>query len=298
MIDLPRRADETPQDHTPFLHELTYFLRAQGLDSVIKGISKFDFSNTKHLAFVHSIPGEHYGDTMQTTGYLGLNKAVRELGLQTDSSSLNIDYASASLGALDDGFLQKFLQAASGGSMEATKSSENLEEQFRIYFPTHQTVAKSIGGTNGGGTISLQPKFYNASKFPKALMRDHQSTRKGMLSHSKLIFARGRSAKKSEESRQPIAWAYVGSANLSGSAWGTAVQGRGKEPKLVCRNWECGVVISVLGPSRHPDLDQLEAQDAKGGISEMGVFDGVVDVPFQVPAEGYGGARTPWFFRG
>ena len=59
LIDLPRRADGAvgdKDDLTAFGKELVYFLEAQQLDSkVIDGVLKFDFSQTHHLAFVHSM---------------------------------------------------------------------------------------------------------------------------------------------------------------------------------------------------------------------------------------------------
>ena len=45
-------------------------------------------------------------------------------------------------------------------------------------------------------------------------MRDCQSLRPGLLMHSKMMFVRGNSDKQDRK----IAWAYVGSANLSESA--------------------------------------------------------------------------------
>jgi len=59
-----------------------------------------------------------------------------------------------------------------------------------------------------------------------------------------------------------------------------------KDPKLNCRNWECGVVIPIPGPSTASQM-----ADAEG----IGVFKGHVPVPMQVPGEHYG-AKMPWFF--
>jgi len=59
MVDVPRRADESVRDQkdlTPFGQELVYFLEKQELGrKVIEGVLKFDFSQTGHLAFVHSM---------------------------------------------------------------------------------------------------------------------------------------------------------------------------------------------------------------------------------------------------
>jgi len=96
----------------------------------------------------------------------------------------------------------------------------------------------------------------------------------------KILFARGTKDSKA------IAWAYVGSANLSESAWGKVVKDRTrKEPKINCRNWECGVVFPV-------DL----SADSSSEMPTLDVFAGRVDVPFRYPAEEYG-KRKPWFFK-
>jgi hypothetical protein len=59
LIDLPRRPDNAVgrvEDLPPFGQELVHFLEAQQLDPlIIKGVLKFDFTRTAHLAFVHSM---------------------------------------------------------------------------------------------------------------------------------------------------------------------------------------------------------------------------------------------------
>jgi hypothetical protein len=59
LIDLPRRSDNTVTkngDLTAFGRELVYFLEKQEVGSqVVEGLLKFDFTETRHLAFVHSM---------------------------------------------------------------------------------------------------------------------------------------------------------------------------------------------------------------------------------------------------
>jgi hypothetical protein len=58
LIDLPRRPDGLPVEkaETAFGKELVNFLRAQDAPSnVVNGVLKFEFSETEHLAFVHSM---------------------------------------------------------------------------------------------------------------------------------------------------------------------------------------------------------------------------------------------------
>jgi hypothetical protein len=69
--------------------------------NLAKTITKFDFSRTSNIAFIHSmqvphqIPvshvadrnsgGSHFGSQLKSTGYCGLGTAVRNLGLSTNS---------------------------------------------------------------------------------------------------------------------------------------------------------------------------------------------------------------------
>lgn len=134
--------------------------------------------------------------------------------------------------------------------------SQHLKDHVRIYFPTEQTVAKSRGGrgvssripagapppntptgrpATGGrlsanvlwpawqaaGTICMQAKWWRSPTFPTGLVRDCVNIREGLLMHSKMIFVHPTAAASgttNQAARGP-AWAYVGSANLSESAW-------------------------------------------------------------------------------
>jgi len=93
---------------------------------------------------------------MQRTGYLGLSRAVERLGFQT-SSPLQVDFASASIGSLNEEFLKNIYAAAQGHAPHDERKiarigesgqAPDLSDSFRIYFPTHETVSNSIGGTD------------------------------------------------------------------------------------------------------------------------------------------------------
>ncbi|KAE8849549.1 hypothetical protein PTNB73_10490 [Pyrenophora teres f. teres] len=277
LIDLPRRSDDgvgKVEDLPPFGRDLVFFLKAQEVGSkVTDGVLKFDFADTKHLAFVHSIGGSHKEESERPTGLPGLANAVRELQYD-DVEHLELDYAASSLGAINDTFLSRIYLAARGKSF--TKDNAvvpDVRDHIRIYFPTNDTVEKSTGGPDCANIISLSRKYYNASTFPKECLRDYVSTRRGMLSHNKLLFARGR-----RTNGKPFAWVYVGSANISESAWGgQKVLKSGKVGALSVRNWECGVMVPV------PD-DKLEQVDLKAdAVPPMSVFEGTVEVPFHFP---------------
>lgn len=144
-------------------------------------------------------------------------------------------------------------------------------------------------------------------------MRDCKSERKGLLMHNKarpstrsrqkrsslanapwgfqILFARPRQTCSSIVVDSPPAWAYVGSANLSESAWGKLVKERStKAPKLTCRNWECGVIVPVRKASTQPE------NTVPGTGCGMSVFGGQVPVPMLYPGEVYG-THKPWYFQ-
>ncbi|KAF1345684.1 tyrosyl-DNA phosphodiesterase I, partial [Delphinella strobiligena] len=200
LVDLPRLPEDqaTQQELTPFGEELVYFLEKQGLDDTVRqSLYKFDFSATVHLAFVHSTGGANYSEEMQRTGYMGLNRAVRNLGLTSDTD-LQIDFTASSIGSLNDDQL-RYIHTAARGETDTnpapkTKKAQpastmpSVRDHFRIYFPTLETVAASTGGVNNGGTICMQRKWWEGvNAFPRDCFRDYQSIRKGLLSHNKIL---------------------------------------------------------------------------------------------------------------
>lgn len=61
-----------------------------------------------------------------------------------------------------------------------------------------------------------------------------------------------------------------------------------KQPRLNCRNWECGVVVPM------PVLKAGEDEQGSSRTTSMDVFTGHVPIPMQVPGTFYG-SKTPWF---
>lgn len=232
IVDLPRLPDrQNTVPGTAFGRELIYFLNAMSLESsIVTSISNFDFSATKHLAFVHTIRGAHTGESWRGTGYCGLGRAVKELGLATDSA-LNIDFVTSSVGSLNIDFLSMLYLAAQGddgmteygwrnpgmgrGKSKASKLElaeaeaaqeeirNEIHDSFHIYFPTRDTVKASTAGF--AGTICFQSKWYNSTTFPRDALRDCKSTRTGLLMHNKVrkIICLPFLAHDASETRQP-----------------------------------------------------------------------------------------------
>ena len=274
---------------------MLHFLEAKGLDqSIVNSLRSFDFTATEGFAFIHTIGGSHIDEAWRRTGHCGLGTAVQKLGLAT-KEKMSIDFVTSSVGSLSIDFVSSIYRACGGddGTTDCSRKTSGLtngskkgsnrgqesvvasfDQDFRIYFPTHETVTTSSAG--GAGTICIQLSYYNHPKFPRQLMRDCKSTRPGMLMHNKILFVRPKSGK---------AWAYVGSANCSESAWGNRlVKDRvTKAPKLNCRNWECGVLIPV------------ESRGVDGKQDGLDVFRGTVPMPMHFPGEEYR-EKKPWYF--
>ena len=217
LIDLPRlpvSQRNTIENLTFFGRELIYFLETMGLErSIVDSVYSFDFMATKDIAFVHTVGGTHSGegDPWRRTGYCGLGRAISELRLATNGP-LHIDLVASSIGLLSIDFLTNLYLAAQGddgyteyqrrnsatgkgrskaGTAITTEARTNLKklqdevrENLRIYFPTHETVKSSKAGF--AGTICFQSKWYNSPAFPRQAMRDCKSTRAGLLMHNKV----------------------------------------------------------------------------------------------------------------
>ena len=310
IIDLPRLPEGGSKPKvTRFGEELARFCKALG---VIDDVSKFDFSATEDLAFVHTIGGAHTDEkTRDNTGYLGLARAVQDLGLQTDRD-VKIDFVTSSLGNINETFLSGLYHAARGQALlkpqvippkitnakstpdakSQSKAHSNLSiptrlppapefhpSNFLIYFPTLPTITSSTTGPSGAGTICLSSKYYHSPQFPRDSLRDCKSTRKGLVMHSKIMYVRhhrgniaeeeakegeGREEEGKEEEGERKDYAYIGSANLSESAWGKVVVDRKlKTEKLNCRNWECGVLVPVRHGRRRDRTESRKERKKK-----------------------------------
>lgn len=330
MIDLPRLSEPgTSESLTFFGKELMFFLEKQGLDQDIRtGVLNFDFAATEGMAFIHSAGGIHYREDSERTGLLGLSHAVNELNLTTDD--LEIDFAASSIGQLNDKYLRDLHLAARGdlknlaAQTAAAKSkagkdffkpkpktatqTKSLRETIRIYFPTDETVKASTAGS--AGTLCLQRKYFEGSTFPRSCFRDYKSTRPGMLSHNKILCSRGK-RKTANGETEDVAWVYVGSSNVSKSAWGELPAERTTK-RITCRNWECGVLLPVprekligprpvseekQGPTGDDSETESEAEEEAQPeeLVSLDVFKGIIDLPFETPATEYA-ARQPYYF--
>ncbi|CEL01669.1 hypothetical protein ASPCAL01249 [Aspergillus calidoustus] len=336
LIDLPRRDSTVPTNDskTNFYIDLMYFLKASTLhDNIIAKLKDFDFSKTAQFAFVHTIGGSHLGSSWKQTGYCGLGRSLEALGLKTNTP-ISLDYVTSSLGSIVPDFMRCIYLAAQGDSglteltLRTSKSlpakdptdprrlitattADEWKDRMRIYFPSQETVLRSKGGPNSAGTICFQSKWFENGKFPVQALRDCRSVRDGMVMHNKIAYVQPDKPIPLSETTECPGWVYVGSANFSESAWGRLIQDRStKQPKLNCRNWECGVIVPVI--KQEPTITNAEritntsaegssSKQVKGsGVEEntrlLDIFAGTVPVPMRVPGPRFDRTRKPWYF--
>ncbi|OKP14923.1 hypothetical protein PENSUB_5083 [Penicillium subrubescens] len=332
LIDLPRieLGVKVEKFDTPFKEELAYFLKASKLrDDAIKALDDFDFSQTARYAFVHTIGGSRTGESWKRSGYCGLGRAVTQLGLQP-SGPINIAYVSSSVGSLNDEFLRSIYLAAKGDdgltdyklryTRESTSQTNDPQRtqmvqlgqewhnRFNVYFPSAQTVRFAhLDPERTAGTVCFSARWWLGEKFPRRVLKDCESKR-GVLMHNKLMYVWPSEPIQMPDGNECKGWAYVGSANISESAWGRLIKDRSTgQPKLNCRNWECGVLVPVITPggraySQASDantttLDTATATQSRPQQLNADIFQDTVPVPMKLPGADLTESRPPWFFQ-
>ncbi len=197
LIDLPLKKASSSATETHFQKSLKQFLKAQTIpEDVLQKLDCFDFSKTAQYGFVHTIGGMHSGQAWKTTGLCGMGRTITQMGLATKEHIL-LDYVTSSVGSLNDEFMSSMYLAAQGddGLKEYTrrvnkapigKQQGSWKENFRLYFPSDDTVRASKGGPNKAGTICFSMKWWQNPKFPRSNMLDCISVRDRILMHNKV----------------------------------------------------------------------------------------------------------------
>ncbi|KAG1890452.1 tyrosyl-DNA phosphodiesterase-domain-containing protein [Suillus fuscotomentosus] len=241
---------------------------------------KWDWSKVK-VKLIPSIAGKHEGwPNVVLTGHTRLMKAVRDMGLRTGkgkaAKDLLIESQGSSIGTYSTQWVNEFYWSARGESAEDWLDESKARRAklpwppVKIVFPSLKTVRDSVLGELGGGTMFCRTNQWEASKFPRELFHDSNSTGGRVLMHTKMIIAtyrpkksifetssqsngKGKELSDSETEPEsddieiqndPIGWAYVGSHNFTPSAWGT-LSGSGFNPVLNVVNYELGIVFPL-----------------------------------------------------
>lgn len=235
---------------SPFFTELCRFCRSANYPpALLTKIAQYDMSTAK-AQFVHSVGGAHT-KSWDETGLTSLARAVNALAPSLKDQTPQVDIITSSCGSLSDDFCGALYQACTGypdlyNDFHRSRTDKNhtprgvadYKQHMRVYFPSRDTVINSLGGRESGGTVCFNPAYWKKDGFPRAIIKSLESVKPRTLMHSKAIYIRSPECNLM----------YMGSANMSESAWGKLVLDRQtKEAKLNVRNWECGVVLKVDG---------------------------------------------------
>lgn len=284
---LPRRSTKAVTDfEAGFLAHLQALGTPQDFIVSIQGM--YDYSSVRvHL--ITSVPGVQSGVKAENHGLLRLRRVVKDLDLRLAKrkakNELRLEVCAASIGNLSATWLDAFFDCAMGRNfIEIPEPGCDVPKELRLFYPTTEDVVADDGQPQpGSANIGCHTRPWSAAPKPiKDLFHHYHSKDSGRIFHQKLIMAYN-----PRDARAVPSYVYIGSANLSQSAWGALERDkRGNEAtcdlKLVkTMNFECGVVVpgDVLETLLEPGTESWQ--------------DGVV--PYVQTAEKYDVKRDkPW----
>ncbi|KAI1302878.1 tyrosyl-DNA phosphodiesterase I [Xylaria venustula] len=249
--DLPKRSSPSTRPPTDFEADLLSHMEALGtpesfLDS-IRG--RYDYSTVKvHL--ITSVPGTCSGAKAERHGLLRLRRVIQQLDLELpekeDAKELQLEICTASVGNLNAEWLNGFYDCALGRDTLTTRDGARGVPKIKLFYPTFQDVKSADeDAQDAASNIGCHTRPWDmAPREVKSIFHHYESKDRGKLFHQKLILAYN----PRNKTQLPY-YVYVGSANLSQSAWGALEHDkRGNEStsdkKLIkLANFECGVLI-------------------------------------------------------
>ncbi|KAF8847027.1 phospholipase D/nuclease [Acephala macrosclerotiorum] len=163
-----------------------------------------------------------------------------------NKEELRLEVCTASIGDLSGKWLHGFHSCALGRKTIEVAGKGCDVPDLRLFYPTVGDVKGAYqSAQRGASNIGCHTRPWEmAPDVIKNLFHHYKSKDTGRLFHQKLIIAYSL-----RDTTAPPNYIYVGSANLSQSAWGALQQDKkGNETtcnvKLVkCTNFECGVVV-------------------------------------------------------
>lgn len=249
--DMPKRTSPRQIPTSDFEVDFLAHLKALGtpLEFIesIQGI--YDYSTVKvHL--VTSAPGTYSGAKAEQSGLLRLRHIIKGLDLnlaqKKRQGKLQLEVCTASLGNLSAKWLDGFYDCALGRKFIETTGDPEVPRDLKLFYPTAGDVRETDeeaqhGASNIGCHIRPWPQ---APEAIKRLFHHYHSKDAGKLFHQKIILAYD----PLELTASPY-YIYIGSANLSSSAWGVLEKDK-KENEATCdlklvrtSNFECGVLV-------------------------------------------------------
>ncbi|KAE9366087.1 phospholipase D/nuclease [Stipitochalara longipes BDJ] len=244
---LPSRATSGPSSfETGFLAHMQALGTPDDFLDTIRGM--YDFSTVKvHL--ITSVPGVCSGIKAEKHGLLRLRRVVHDLDLSLsdkDSGDLGLEICAASIGKLNAKWLNGFYDCALGKETIEVAGDNCTVPDLKLFYPSVGDVKKAHeSAQEAASNIGCHTRPWDdAPAGIKHLFHHYESKDTGRLFHQKLILAFN-----PHDTNAPPYYVYVGSANLSQSAWGAIEQDK-KANEATCNmklvklsNFECGVVI-------------------------------------------------------
>ncbi|KAI3399953.1 hypothetical protein diail_5109 [Diaporthe ilicicola] len=249
--DLPKLTSRQQGQLSPFESDLLSHLKALGtpIEFINSIQGRYDYSTVK-VRLVTSVPGTYSGTKAQDCGLLRLREAIRGLDLnlaqKKRQGKLRLEVCAASLGNLSARWLDGFYDCALGRKYVEVAEDCDVPKDLKLFYPTVEDVRSADEEAQHGASnigCHIRP-WKEAPKAVKGIFHHYHSKDLGKLFHQKLILAYDPTLSGS----LPY-YVYIGSANISSSAWG-ALEKDKKENKATCdlkliktSNFECGVVV-------------------------------------------------------
>ncbi|BGP13230.1 hypothetical protein JCM10213_004999 [Rhodosporidiobolus nylandii] len=260
----------------------------------LKFSSRYDFSASQDVKLVQTLQGKWSFRDPKELGKGGgigsLAKAVASLRF-AKGGRWEIEATGSSIGKYSSTWLSQFYAACLGvhpsSYFEGGKKSlpphdvvptqgATVKLPIKIMFPTQDAILNSWKGAEHGGTLFCPTKTWNSPNFPKHLFHRGESKRDRVPAHTKIILALHKYKNPTDPAAVHEGWMYVGSHNLTPSAWG-ALQKGASGPQLANNNYEMGVVF----PIRASSATELERK-----ASEL--------VTYRRPLVPYSASDLPW----
>lgn len=249
--DLPKHAPCDTRTATPFEFDLLAHLEALGAPAAfinsIRGM--YDYSTVK-VRLLTSIPGTFSHAKAEQHGLLSLRRHVRTLDLglpeKEHSGNLQLEVCAASIGNLTAKWLNNFYDCALGKEKLDAQNTPRDVPNIKLFYPTPQDVKQaSEAAQDAAMNIGCHLRPWNTAPWQvKRIFHHYESKDPGHLFHQKLIVAYN-----PQDTTQWPYYVYVGSANLSQSAWGALEldkKGNTRTSNTMLfktSNFECGVFI-------------------------------------------------------
>ncbi|TEB19966.1 hypothetical protein C9890_0122 [Perkinsus sp. BL_2016] len=219
-IDLSTPLPSVPGGFGGYLHEFVSAL-VQGQELVTDWLSILDNSRAAistqvpvNVFLVGSVPGTFSGDRLTKFGQIRLRDVLRSNNISNDQS---VQFQVSSIGMLQKPFLSSF--------MESTCSNNS----FHLVWPEYQK-AMSLPGKDHMMLYEKNERTAAPLMTPLVPL----DSRAGILNHSKVLVGR------SKEDDSQLSFVYIGSHNMSMSAWGRLVF---DNKSLQIASFELGIVI-------------------------------------------------------